>query len=130
MDGLVQNIVCLDSSNCNQVNAFFNSLWKIPPPCFCFSLYHLQGAFHNVLRCTCSLFFFSIFHFLFTTFAQQPFLKKLSKDLCIWSVLITNTCVLFKIENYLMPPLPPPKKKTYQSFIKIKVYYFVRRISM
>ena len=78
MDGLVQNIVCLDSSNCNQENTFFNSLWKIiPPPCFCFPLYHFQGAFCSVLNCTvCSLLFSAIFHFLFTTFAWQPFLAK------------------------------------------------------
>ena len=77
MDGLVQNIVCLASSNCNQENTFFNSLWKIiPPPCFCFPLYHFQGAFCSVLNCTCSLLFCLIFHFLFTTFAWQPFLAK------------------------------------------------------
>ena len=76
MDGLVQNIVCLDSSNCNQENAFFNSLWKIPPPCFCFPLYRFQRAFCSVLNCTCSLLFCSIFHFLFTTYAWQPFSAK------------------------------------------------------
>ena len=76
MDGLVQNIVCLDSSNCNQENAFFNSLWKIAPPCFCFPLYRFQRAFCSVLNCTCSLLFCSIFHFLFTTYAWQPFSAK------------------------------------------------------
>ena len=73
MDGLVQNIVCLDSSNCNQMKAVFHSSWEIPPSCFRFSLYCFQGAFHSVVNCTCSLSFFSIFHFFFTTFVQQPF---------------------------------------------------------
>ena len=87
MDGLVQNIVCLDSLNCNQVNTFFNSLWKIPPPYFRSSLYHSQGAFHSVLHCTCSLFFFSIFHFLFITFLAKTIQGSLHL-ICI----ITNTC--------------------------------------
>ena len=76
MDGLVQNIVCLDSSNCNQMKAFFHSTWEIPPSCFLFSLYCFQGAFHSVVNCTCSLLFFSIFHFFFTTFVQRPFSAK------------------------------------------------------
>ena len=76
MDGLVQNIVCLDSSNCDQMKAFFHSSWEIPPSCFLFSLYCFQGAFHSVGNCTCSLLFFSIFHFFFTTFVQRPFSAK------------------------------------------------------
>ena len=71
MDGLVQNIVCLESSNCNQMKAFFHSSWEIPPSLYCF-----QGAFHSVGNCTCSLLFFSIFHFFFTTFVQRPFSAK------------------------------------------------------
>ena len=39
IDGLVQNIVWLDSSKCNKVNSFFNSLRRVPPSCFHFSLY-------------------------------------------------------------------------------------------
>ena len=73
MDGLVQNFACLDSSNCNQVNAFFHSLRKISPSCFCYSSYSVRVAFHSVVNCTCSLLFFSIFHYLFTTFAWRPF---------------------------------------------------------
>ena len=76
MDGLIQNIVCLDSSNCNQMKAFFHSSWEIPPSCFLFSLYCFQGAFHSVVNCTCSLLFFSIFHFFFTTFVQRSFSAK------------------------------------------------------
>ena len=76
MDGLVPNSVCLDASNCNQVNAFSHSSWKIPS-CFCFSLYHFWRAFHSVVNCTCSLLFFTIIlHFLFTTVVQPPFSAK------------------------------------------------------
>ena len=80
MDVSVQNIVCLDSLNCNQVNAFYHSLRKIPPSCVSFSSYRrLLGSLplcHSVVNCTCSLLFFPIFHFLFTTFTQQPFSAK------------------------------------------------------
>ena len=48
MDGLVQNIVCLDSSKCNQVNSFFNSSQKVPLSCFHFFFVLLQEAFHSV----------------------------------------------------------------------------------
>ena len=75
MDGLVPNSVCLDASNCNQVNAFSHSSRKIPS-CFCFSLYHFWRAFHSVVNCTCSLLFFTILHFLFTTVVQPPFSAK------------------------------------------------------
>ena len=73
MDGLVPNSVCVDLSNHNQVNTFFHSSRKIPSSCFRFSLYHFWRAFHSVVNCTCSLLFFTIFHFLFTTLGQQPF---------------------------------------------------------
>lgn len=75
MDGLVPNSVCLDSSNRNQVNAFSHSSRKIPS-CFRFSLYHFWRAFHSVVNCTCSLLFFTILHFLFTTVVQPPFSAK------------------------------------------------------
>ena len=55
---------------------FLNSLWKIPPSCLSFPLYRFQRAFCSVLNCTCSLLFCSIFHFLFTTYAWQPFSAK------------------------------------------------------
>ena len=45
----------------------FSFFVEIAPSCF---------RFHIVVNCTCSLLFFSIFHFLLTTFVRRPFSAK------------------------------------------------------
>ena len=64
MEVLVQKIVCLDSLNCIQVNAFFHSLRNCS---FMFSLPYC---------CKLYLYLYSIFHFRVTTFVQWPFSAK------------------------------------------------------
>ena len=73
MDGLVQNIVCQDSLNWNQVNSFFNSLQRVCRSCFRFSLNHFRKpsvVFETAG--TCSLLVSSIFYFLCTNFGRWP----------------------------------------------------------
>ena len=73
IDGLVQNIVWLDSSKCNKVNSFFNSLRRVPPSCFHFSLYCCRKpSIVFETAGTCSLLVSSIFHFLSTNFGRRP----------------------------------------------------------
>ena len=78
-----ENVVCWDSSNCSQVNAFFDS-WLGRK--FFLSSYVLRaGAFFSVWNWKALL---SIFHFLFTNFGRRPFSEKtIQASLCLICII-------------------------------------------
>lgn len=85
----LQNVVCLDSSYCRLLNAFFNFLWKA----LSFFFTPAPGALHSVWNCTSSLLFYSIFHFLFTNFRPWPFSEKTIQE-SLHLISIINGCTL------------------------------------
>ena len=126
----------LDSSNCSQANAFFDSWRKVLSFFFTPPLETLCSVWYY----TSSSLFFSIFHFLYTNFRKRPSSEKTIQGL-LHLIYIINRCtndpLSKKKQNKhrnkqdgrdilkLCPDLPIQQKPGYLEFCEMHSFHIV-----
>ena len=82
---------------------------------FLFSLFFvpLLGAFHSVWNCTCSLLFFSVFHFHFTTFGWRPFSEKTIQG------SLHLICTINRLSHFRKNTKQMQKQARWRKYIKV-----------